>query len=248
MSDTISFPRGLTELAGFKRLRLRLKSDSAAVVVVFRLFHFLANSVRPGSVGFVAEADLELLAGEFEPDRALLADAAVVRLLRETGWLEDTDGGLVCDEFRRHNGALDPAWRPREQRGGVGKAFARTVRDAKEGAGQMVLLPPETWRLEEGRLLTSEEIEQVTVLVRTLDGILNRQSRQMHEGDWPPSLVRLAWAALEKTTLAGCLDVARHLALEGLVSLPVCPRTTELALQRWDTVVTLVRTHLAAKP
>lgn len=240
MEATIVFPRGLTELVEFKRLRVNVGGTHAAVACVWHLFAHLANSVQVGELGRLPQGDIPLLQAE-------LAHKAQFEALVEARWLVPGDDGvLTCPHFARLNRHLDPGFKDNATRGGDLKRFNGAVRRGEKLVGQLALLPEQTWAVPEGdgaRSLDSEEIRQVCVLVSAADGALGRASRATHEGDWPLDLVNAAWRVISKHGLTQALKVLEEIVRLGFDRSPATPRTTELALLRFELLVDMVRAH-----
>lgn len=240
MEATIQFPRGLTQLVEFRRLALLVGGKHQAIAAVWHLFSHLANSAQAGRLGELPARDHDLL-------RAELADRAEFDGLVEAGWLVDCGGTLGCPQFVAHNRHLDPGHKDTARRGGDLKSLNGKLRRAEErGMAQLALLPRDTWTVGDGadaRLLTAEEIRQVTLLIVGLDGVLGRRERASHEADWPNDLVRAAWTVLQATPPALAMKVVREITRLGFDQSPLVPRTTELALPRFGALLEMVRRH-----
>lgn len=249
----IEWPRDLTGLREFRDFKARLKGvvgGSLATMtngsgswmelpdvlsllaegLLKRFFVVLAYSVTPNNVGGMGDGDYQMLEES--------VGAWVAKALVESGWLvRAASGGYVCELFRLWNGSLDPALVSNAQKGGRARAWKYEQGRIRADARELVLLPDELWRFEDGKPMGSELIAQIQWLVRSFDKVTKRSVRQTIPGDWPPDLVCLAAHVLELHGQEKLTQLLRRLWMDGLKDRALVPRTTHGCLVGVDALL-----------
>lgn len=173
--------------------------------------------------------------GGVTPGTAFLTPTFLV----EVGILTVCEGGWMCSRFARLNEHLSPDYKPMHMKGAAASKLTRQLRkEEQHGMATAMLFSPESWKLPDGRAMTSDEIKQVRLVVIGLDGALGIEDRP-NVGGWPEGLTHDAWRVTQKykpeereLILRWVLHHATH---------PAIPKTTEQLLERFDEVVAAFR-------
>lgn len=244
----IHLPRDLEAPGGpAARLRAALRAvrpgepqlAALAVAFLWKLCAFLALNARPDALGRLPSEDRVLFESDFPADFG-----EVVPLFEQAGLLVPDDGGWACPLFQQHNGhltgkrgSLDPSM------GGQMKAFWGPVKKLLQaGPEQLPLWVSDRFVAEDGVGFSGDQVRGIQALVIALDGVTDRAVPRdvQHAADWPVDTVRTAAGVLSLKPLEHLLYAVADLKKLGLLTHPAVPRTTELCLPRFASLLELV--------
>jgi hypothetical protein len=197
-----------------------------ALAMTIRLFVDLAYLAQATNrPGWLTNDGAGLYAQSLEP---LFGDGAEpVALMTESGWLKAQDDGWFCERFARLNGHLAGNYVKKEVRMAAASEVSRNKnRIAQEAMQQAMLLPPEIYKRRDGSNLVGQEIDQVLVVIKTVDNCL--QKRERRTASFTESLIADAAEVIAKHKREELVKFYEWLILNR--NNPLVPQTTEQIL------------------
>lgn len=238
MNGGVRLPADLLELSVFRALKEPLGGTERALHVFWLLWRDLAQLSQEGaSLGRMKPANMDAYLGLLV-EKGWFKDLESAREFRDrqfaaTGLLTRDGEDWTCPRFIMLNPEL--ALKPRESRGGHGRAFSIKMQRFEKSLLQGALrLPANVFVETDGTPLPTEMVQRIQRLIVSCDNALKRDRPPI---GWSESLVALALLVTKKFTDEQINWVCHKLALNCSAAI-LNGMTTEKLLPQFETICT----------